>query len=159
MEGPLKYIGIGCIILLCSCSYSVAEVNGHSEEEIKAYVQYYIPGPRISVSTRILIYPVRSCKSCIEKLRVEIEKSAPKTTFLINTYEPKIIESMLREVAAGKYIVYDTLYARDRPPLIIPEKPIVIYRFRKGLGFAKPFHASIYSTRSGLESQSTSLSV
>jgi len=35
----------------------------------------------------------------------------------------------------------------------------LLYRFRKGLGFAKPFHASIYSTRSGLESQSTSLSV
>ena len=34
-----------------------------------------------------------------------------------------------------------------------------LYRFRKGLGFAKPFHASIYSTRSGLVSQTTSLSV
>jgi len=34
-----------------------------------------------------------------------------------------------------------------------------LYRFRKGLGFAKPFHASIYSTRSGLGHQTTSLSV
>ncbi len=45
-------------------------------------------------------------------------------------------------------------------------KMYTIYRFRKGLGFAQPFHASIYSTRSGLvsrhealRSKTTSLSV
>jgi hypothetical protein len=42
----------------------------------------------------------------------------------------------------------------------------MLYRFRKGMGFAQPFHASIYSTRSGLgfqhevlQSKTTSLSV
>jgi len=40
-----------------------------------------------------------------------------------------------------------------RQVTLFQEEHLPVYRFRKGLGFAKPFHASIYSTRSGLDSK------